>query len=783
MTEYYAHSRNKMNIKHRLSDHLSSVNKLASNFLADTRLAEEAALAGLLHDLGKYGDLFQARLKGETQGIDHWSSGAWLAISEYRAIVAALAIEGHHIGLQHFSKNHLGALDPKLLEMNHPLQLRLSETNLNDIKSRMFADGINPSINHSIFGNKLNSTISTMLDVRMIFSALVDADFLDTEAHFNGTPEGKQYRQPGPELQAKRALELLLDHIKEVQARTQAAQKVTDVRSSLLDSCLNTADSKTGLFTLTAPTGSGKTLSMLAFALKHAIERLRRIIIVLPYLSIIEQTASIYREIFESHFGRHYVLEHHSLAEVGVEKTKSDNEGNTGEQEAAERQRRLLAENWDAPIIVTTSVQMLESLFSNRPSACRKLHRLTRSVVLFDEVQTLSASLAVPTLAALSHLAYAYGSSVVFSTATQPAFEHLHETVKSHSATGWQVQKIVSETQSLFDSMKRTHVFWGNPDEGISWDSLACHLKEHKQALCIVNLKRHARVLWEKVGDEAYYLSTNLCPAHRRVVLDTVCKRLLNREPVHLIATQCIEAGVDVDFPVVYRAYAPLEAIIQAAGRCNREGRQENVGQVHVFLPLLEGNENEFPDDCYKQAAQITKMLFRRYGAEKMLLDDPDFITDYYHELYDISKPEAMNRTQRLLKYVTAGSFPDIAKEYRLIKQDAINVLVPYQPPVEEFKELCENGLLPSSMKIFDELYEKGNKIGLTSEWIRHARPFTVSIYRPKPDDTIWDSLIPVKVAGRKDKEQNDWFVYIRKEDYHPVMGLTPSGSLNVWIG
>ena len=553
-----------------------------------------------------------------------------------------------------------------------------------------------------------------------------------------------------------------------MQAKTQAASEVAEVRSTLLGKCLKAANSTTGLFTLTAPTGSGKTLAMLAFALRHAIKNnLRRVIVVLPYLSIIEQTASIYRGIFESHLGQHYVLEHHSLADVGGKKNESDSEGSPGEREAAERQRRLLSENWDAPLIITTSVQMLESLFSNRPSACRKLHRLIQSVVLFDEVQTLPANLAIPTLAALSSLAHNHGSSVVFSTATQPAFEHLHENVRSHCSSGWQPNKIIPESQSLFANMKRVRVSWGSPDKSTSWDELASHLKTHFQTLCIVNIKRHAKIVWEKIGEESFHLSTNLCPAHRRVVLETVVKRLLNKQPAKLIATQCIEAGVDVDFPVVYRAYAPLEAIIQAAGRCNREGRQDKLGQVHVFQPLIGNNENEFPDPSYGQAAQVTKMLFRRHGEDKMCLDNPDFITAYYHELYDISKPEAMNRTQTLLDYVRAGSFPDIAREYRLIKQDAINVLVPYQPLIEEFEKLLD----------------KSNKIGLTSEWIRYARPLTVSIYRPKPDSAIWDSLIPVKVAGRGDREQNDWFIYIKKEDYHPMLGLTPSGLLNVWIG
>jgi CRISPR-associated endonuclease/helicase Cas3 len=768
MTIYYAHSANKVGKKHDLKDHLSSVDAIIREFLTNSHIAGEASLAGLLHDFGKYGDLFQDRLKGEAQKIDHWSLGAWLALFEFKAIAASLAIEGHHIGLQYLNKNHLKTLDPTQLTTNHPLQLRLSEDNLDVLKSRLTSDGIEPKIAQALLSNELKSTVSSMLDVRMIFSALVDADFLDTEAHFNGTSEGKQYRQRGPELQEERALEILLEHIKELQDKTQAAPEVREVRNTLLNNCLKVADSTTGLFTLTAPTGSGKTLAMLAFALKHAIEKkLRRVVIVLPYLSIIEQTASIYRGIFESHFGRHYVLEHHSLAETGVEKAKSDSEGKSGEQEAAERQRRLLAENWDAPLIVTTSVQMLESLFSNRSSACRKLHRLTRSVILFDEVQTLPTNLAVPSLAALSHLAHNYGSSVVFSTATQPAFEHLHENVMSHCATGWQPHRIVSESQNLFTNMKRVHVSWDNPDKSTNWDELADQLKKHFQVLCIVNIKRHARIVWDKIGVEASHLSTNLCPAHRKVVLESVGKRLLDKQPVRLIATQCVEAGVDVDFPVVYRAYAPLEAIIQAAGRCNREGRQVQLGQTHVFQPLIENNENEFPDPSYGQAAQVTKMLFRRHGEDKMCLDNPDFITAYYHELYDISKPEAMDRTQRLLEYVMAGSFPDIAKEYRLIKQDAINVLVPYQPLIEEFDKLCD----------------EGNTIGLTSEWIRRARPLAVSVYRPKHDDTIWDSLITVKIAGRNDKEQNDWFIYIRKEDYHPVLGLIPSGSFNIWIG
>jgi CRISPR-associated endonuclease/helicase Cas3 len=382
-----------------------------------------------------------------------------------------------------------------------------------------------------------------------------------------------------------------------------------------------------------------------------------------------------------------------------------------------------------------------------------------------DEVQTLPASLAVPTLAALSHLAHAYGSSVVFSTATQPAFTHLHEAVKLHCAQGWQPHKIVLEPVKLFTPMQRVNVTWNEPEQSLSWHSVADQLRCYPQALCIVNLKRHAKELWELLQeDEALHLSTNLCPAHRQEVLQTVRTKLKDSEPVRLIATQCIEAGVDVDFPVVYRAYAPLDAIIQAAGRCNREGHLPGLGQVHVFLP---------EDECYpkgggyQQAAQVAMMLLRRHGADNMTLDDPGFITAYYRELYDISKPEAAKKVKELFDFVKAGAFPEIAQTYRLIEQDAINILVPYEPYFDQYQRLGE----------------LADKSGLTRDWIKQARPLTVSLYRPKPDDPLWDALLPVQQFRRGRREtQEDWFIYAVKKHYHPRLGLNPPGELNVWI-
>jgi CRISPR-associated endonuclease/helicase Cas3 len=761
----YAHSANRAGIQHRLRDHLSSVSRLAGEFAGNEPWADEARLAGLLHDLGKYGDRFQARLRGEDQGLDHWSQGAWLALMEHKAIAAALAIQGHHIGLQYLSKDGCSGLNLKTLTLNHPLQLSLSSHCLDELKTRLAADGLTATQPPgTVCGMELSSRIDRMLDIRLLFSALVDADFLDTEAHFEGEDTGKRYRKPGPDLQPERAAALLLSHIERLQTETQANSRVAEVRVALRKACLDAAESSTGLFTLTAPTGSGKTLAMLAFALAHARKHgLRRVIMVIPHLSIIEQTAQIYREIFVPHFGEEYVLEHHSLAGTGAERNRADNEGNQAED--PERRRRLLAENWDAPLIVTTSVQMLESLFSNRPSTCRKLHRLARSVILFDEVQTLPAALAVPTLAALSHLAKAHASSIVFATATQPAFSHLHEAVRRHCPAGWQPREIVPQPGALFTPLKRVTVDWGDPDHPLSWPTLAERLEQHPQTLCIVNLKRHATDLWTLLQErDALHLSTHLCPAHRQDVLATVRQRLDQGKPVRLVATQCIEAGVDVDFPVVYRAYAPLDAIIQAAGRCNREGKRKELGRTHVFMPE---DERYPPGGGYEQAAQVTQMLLKRLGKAHMALDDPEFIIAYYRELYSIAGIDEHPKTKALLEHVKAGAFPEIAREYRLIERDTVNILVPYEPYLDEYQRLCE----------------LADKSGLTRDWIRQARPLTVSRFRPKPEDPIWDSLLAVQQfrRGRRDM-QEDWFIYAVKEHYHGMLGLNPPGELNIWI-
>jgi len=754
---FYAHSANENGDWHPLKEHLSQVSKLAKAFSADAPWQCECELAGLLHDLGKYGKLFQARLHGQASGIDHWSAGGWVAL-KHHAVAAALAIQGHHIGLQILSKGALKQLNPQHLVQNHPLQLTLSTEDYSKLEKRIQDDGLSikkPSA--TILGDELSSRLDRMLDIRMLFSSLVDADFLDTEAHFQGDANGKCHRESGPDLQSEKALHLLQNHIKQLPCKS--SDIVLKVRRQLLKDCLDSASGEQGTFTLTAPTGSGKTLAMLAFALRHALQHgLRRIVIVIPYLSIIEQTAKEYREIFESTFGSDYIIEHHSLAGGGAEKQKRDSEIS----DARQRRQKLLAENWDAPIIITSSVQMLESMFSNRPSHCRKLHRLAKSVILFDEVQTLPASLAVPTLAALSHLAGNYKASVVFATATQPAFTHLHEQVKQHCALGWSPREIVSNVKSLFAPMQRVEVRQTDSEEVWSWDALAKELPQ--SCLCIVNLKRHARELWNhfKKSGDTWHLSTQMCPAHRSKVLAIVKKRLAMHKSVRLISTQCVEAGVDVDFPSVYRAHAPLDAIIQAAGRCNRNGNADEKGKVIIFTP-----ENErYPPGGYQQAAQITRLHLSKCDG-LIPLNDAGFISDYYCTLYDISRPETAEESSELFRYISEGNFPEISRRYSLINQDAINVLVPYAEEIDEYNVLCS----------------EADSQDINGKWMRRARNLSISLFRPKSDDPLWGYLMPVFAWYSKQTDDAQWYIYREPKHYHEHLGLVAPKDAACLIG
>lgn len=751
---YFAHSTNSVGRWHPLAEHLRSVSSQAKEFSVATPWVDEAQLAGLLHDLGKYGDRFQERLRGADQGLDHWTQGAAIALVKYRSVAAALAIQGHHIGLQRGNRDSLLRLLPATLANAVLPGLALSDTDLERLQSRALADGLELNQPSTFAVTSWANAVAAMLDVRLLFSCLVDADFLDTESHFNGDAAGKRPRSAGPRLDAATALAALDEHMAALRAITVAEGVVQQARAALWDAVTLASQENHRVFTLTAPTGSGKTLAMLKFALEHAKKNsLKRIVVVVPFLTVIEQTARTYRAVLKG-FDGNFVLEHHSLAGLGVEAEQQDAEG------AGERQRRLLSENWDAPIILTTNVQLLESLFSNRPSACRKLHNLMDSVILFDEAQSIPASLAVPTLAVLSHLSDAYRATVVFATATQPAFDTLHNEVKKHAIQGWQPREAVPKHSELFAALERVAVRWPENGEKLTWIQLAKDLRVAKQALVVVNLKRHALALLEELNgvEGVFHLSTNLCAEHRRAVLNRVRKQLKYGKPCRLISTQCIEAGVDLDFPLVYRALAPLEAIAQAAGRCNREGRLKEFGKVIVFEPDEAGDwRRRYPTHAYFQATEVTRTMLIANRA--LNINDPALFREYYRRLYDLNDPAIQDIT--LSDAITALDFAEVARCYRLIDHGAIQVLVPWENCWEEF----------------EALRIEADKQGISAKWMRRAQSLAVSVYRTNAGAPAW--AIPAKL--RRGGASDEWFI-LEGDFYDDTLGLNPPKGEQVFI-
>lgn len=646
-----------------LSTHLRNVADLAKQFAAPFGLSAEAELAGLLHDLGKYSARFQQRLHDpRVHGINHWSVGTAEAFA-CRALGAAFAIEGHHTGMPAFDENDeqtgLECLKQRLLKLRdvkHAVEVNgFGEAGAELLKRFAFENRLVPTLP---LGGPAEMDFATALRTRMLFSCLVDADFLDTETHFDSAQTALR---SVPELQPECALSALLEHL----GTKVADGPVNQLRRRLLADCLAAGPKPPGLFTLTAPTGSGKTLAGLAFALAHAkANGLRRVIVVIPYTSIIEQTAQVYRELFEFPFGPQYVLEHHSA--VAPRERKEDS-GRDGEDERL-RRARLAQENWDAPLVVTTSVQFFESLFGHKPSQCRKLHNIARSVILFDEVQTLPLKLVPSLLSAVNLLVKDYGVTAVFGTATQPAFAAAAPAILG----GWQPTEISSEPRAMAEALRRTRITRRPDSQRTSWPDLAAELATHRQVLCVLNLRRHAAEVFRMLGadpTEKFHLSASLCPAHRQAKLAEIRRRLLAAEPCRLISTQLIEAGVDVDFPRVYRALGPLDSLIQTAGRCNREGRLTEPGEVIVFRP----EDDAKPRGAYAQAAAITESFLADHPDADLHL--PDTYSAYFARLYGTLGPQS-SKDDPAFAASEKLHFPAAARACRLVGEDTRSVVV-----------------------------------------------------------------------------------------------------------
>lgn len=782
---YYAHSANRGGRCEPMVEHVRPVTERATVFASAFGAHAEAQGAGLLHDLGKYSERFAARLRDEESGVDHWTVGGEAAVALYapadakyvKANVNAVqaVIRGHHIGLAtptyRFEKGNVARQKALRECATWAAQLGVPGDPPPDaLLRRLVADGFTipptlPRKDEHRFDDCCN--VAGMLDVRMLFSCVVDADYLETEAHFAG--DATVHRRPrhdGPSLDPVAALARVEGHVtKLAKNEGRAKPDVLTVRRDLLSDCLAAASGDRGLYTLTAPTGAGKTMAMLAFALRHAEQHkeLRRVVVVIPFLTIIEQTAGDYRRLFEKAFGGEFVLEDHSQAGNGSrDANKKESEAAARSRAARERRLRLLAENHDAPVVLCTSVQLLESMFAHRPRPCRKLHRLAKSVLLFDEVQTLPPALAVPTLAAVSRLVERYGCTAVFATATQPAFDHLHGKVVPECKSGWQPCEIVRDVPAMFAiASRRTRVDW-RLEVPTPWQTIADEMAGAKSGLCVVNLKRHARRLVElleqhdgvQAGD-LFHLSTSLCPAHRQRVLGDVKSRLNARRPCLLVSTQCIEAGVDISFvnppaggpPRGWRALAPLEAVAQTAGRINRGGESDLAGIVTVFEPVKGDDDHVLYPPGYGYAADFCKTFVNgcklRGEDVAALIHRPDLLKHYFRSFYDLTgraKPKP-----QLMRALREWDFEAVAREYRLIAQDTARVLVPYDHQAyDRLRGEALGGLDPQRARA----------------WFAEAAPLGVNVARRTLLAEEATAVVPVGVGPEPvDPETAEWFV------------------------
>lgn len=643
-----------------LDEHLLAVGKLAQKF-ADVFGAGQLAYAqGCLHDLGKYTALFQARIRGQARSVDHSTWGAIEASRRFGPIGTLLSygIAGHHAGLAN-GKNGVArtALAERMAaelppldaqwesELSLPVKLALPPFRPYRTQARAAAE---------------RAAFQQAFLTRMLFSCLVDADYLDTEAFYRRA-EG----QPSPRVE-KPGLAELRQALDEHLAQFRKDSHVNTLRSQILSHVRGQAGESPGMFSLTVPTGGGKTLASLAFALDHAIlHGLNRVIFVIPFTSIVEQNAAVFRKALGP-LGHDAVLEHHSAF--------TDDSSRSAE---AREKLRLAMENWDAPIVVTTAVQFFESLFAARPAQCRKLHNVAGSVVILDEAQTLPLKQVRPCVAALDELARNYRTSIVLCTATQPA---LTSSEFSDSLEG--VRELAPDPPELFKKLERVRVrHIGALDD----ESLSSLLRSQQQALCIVNNRLHARAVYESISDSpgASHLSTLMCAKHRSQVLDGIRERLRQGQPCLCVSTSLIEAGVDVDFPLVLRAEAGLDSIAQAAGRCNREGRRDaHASEVLIFAPESDAWD---PPPEIRQFAQAAAEVLRSHGSDPL---SPAAIDSYFRHLYWQKGAQELDATGLLdmLRKCRVDSLPfeTIAAQFRMIDSVQMPVIVPWDEKARE---------------------------------------------------------------------------------------------------
>jgi len=709
---YYAHSTSLQdkNSWQLLKNHLENVANGASEFAKEFNAEQFGYASGLLHDIGKYSPEFQRRLDGVKIRVDHSTAGAQEARKLYgvfQSRILEYIITGHHGGLLNYGTKECG------------LEERLSRPFLPDYsayQSEILAPDlskIRPSL--TSINNKMGFAISFY--TRMLFSCLVEADFLDTERFLS--PDKSSLRgqyEPFNELFTK------FDNYMKTKLLIAEENPINRLRREIYEQCIEKAELQPQMFSLTVPTGGGKTLSSMAFALTHLKKyNLNRILYVIPYTSIIEQNADVFREIF----GNQNVLEHHSNYDPKNEKSENT--------DIAQEKLKLSSENWDIPIIVTTNVQFFESLFSNRVSRCRKLHNLAKSVIILDEAQMLPTGFLKPCLAALSELVVNYGSTVVICTATQPNLNGLlDESVRPI--------EIIHSPQELYEVFRRVHV----TDLGDLEDSdLSARLNAHKQVLCIVNTRKHAQKLYEQLSgpESCYHLSARMCPVHRRMKLKKIKDLLKEGAECRVVSTQLIEAGVDIDFPAVYRAMSGIDSVCQASGRCNREGKLVS-GEVYVFRSTEKYGK---ATHWQSRVAEIGSMIFDEW-------DDPlslPAVDRYFEKLYSyegdgLDKKKILPSFEERLRDI-AFPFEDVADAFNLIENNTRDIIIPYDNKARS-------------------IIKQIQQTGFPGKYVRNLQGYTVNIYAEEFKALERNNAIS-SIADR-------FFVLEKLEDYSEDTGL-----------
>lgn len=728
----------------KLSDHLDQVAKRASAFAEGFGSRDWGYCAGLWHDLGKYSSEFQARLDGKQIQFEHSGVGAAFAEGRHkeRGLPLAFAIAGHHAGLADYITGEPGFPKPlkERLKANVALMQSLSPLFPTEIASQQIPDYpeiLSPSQN----GERVEKEVQRRqmeFWIRFLFSALVDADRLDSEEYCQPDKSSKRGLFPG----IKELSERVDSYIDTIQASLPASVKdspVNQARQYVANACREAASRAQGTFTLTVPTGGGKTLSAMSFALRHAhLHNLRRVIVVIPYTSIIEQNADVYRQAL----GTEAVVEHQSSLDPEEMKAKYGEEitNRTG----------LASENWDAPVIVTTTVQFFESLFSNRPSRCRKLHNIAGSVIILDEVQTLPPAFLHSILDALSELVRSYRCSVVLSTATPPALKR---------RAGFDLglrdgREILPNPQQLASHPSRVEYVWPNGEaQGLDPAQLATELAKHQQVLAIVHRREDARLTAKHLESLArdgsvHHLSALMCPAHRSQALAEI-KEILNRgAPCRVVSTQLVEAGVDIDFPLVYRALGGLDSIVQAGGRCNREGRMDR-GSVIVFRA-----HSAPPRGTPRRALGITESLLREHGGTLDLNNPaifPAVFEEYFRMLYFAEDLDARGIQTLRQEF----RFASVSREFQLIEDGFTHpVVVPFGDASSRLDALrmlgpsreTLRGLQAFTVNIYPDAFQRLSHVGALQEILEGTWAVTDSfsnLYDNKYGLVVGDEPLP----------------------------------------